>query len=124
MKTERGFIDEIGQWVPEGAASVGSILSPTEVILRSQITPEMRINITDLQGSMTKKSSPPGFAGKAVDWFLSSVVRPEVEINVFGAPHRIAPWGKPEKNRSALLTLGLLSALAGAGYMGYRFLKG
>ena len=124
MRQERGFIDELGRWIPDAQSGLSPFLTTTELIFRSQITPEMKVSLSDLESQGAQKDIGPGLTGKAVDWFLSNVVRPEMEIHVLGQKHTIAPWGRPEGSRSTLLTLGLIAALAGTGYAGYRFWKG
>ena len=121
MEAERGFLDELGNWIPE---SQSSAVMPGlgELVIRSQVSPEVRVDLTNL--AQPQKEEPQGVFGRAVDWVMRRVVRPEVEINILGSPHRIAPWGRPEGNNSALVVVGSIAALATAGYLGYRACRG
>ena len=101
-----------------------SVMSAAHVRVRSQITPELNVNLHDVVGRMDreedKESLDPSLFGQATHWFLKNIARPEIEINILGTRRRIAPWGRPERNYTAAFWLLVAAGIGSAGYLGYK----
>lgn len=101
----------------DAVSLVGS--SGAEVIFRSQVTPDIKVDIAS--ALRPAPPAPPGLVSKVADWFMRSVVRPEIHINApgFGIQKVVAPYGKATANYAPLLVAGLAIGVVGAVVAGY-----
>ena len=92
---------------------VGSLLnnSNSEIIIRSQVTPEIRIKLANLMAGRQKEETFQSSGGSVA----LKVIKPEVIIRSLGTERSVAPYGKPEQNYMAITLVTLIgSALVGA----------
>ncbi|MGE3527902.1 MAG: hypothetical protein AB7G54_00570 [Methyloceanibacter sp.] len=120
---QRGYLDELGRFISEELPSAPVGGTGAELVLRTQLSPEMRIDLAELgRGKPAERPEPKGLLAQGLDWVLSELVRPEIEIQVLGQSQTIAPWGKPEPERGAWLAVGGAALAAGVFWLGYQVL--
>jgi len=114
------FVDNVNQAATKG------VMSAAHVRVRSQITPDLNVNLQDVVGQMDKKDDQgsseagPGLFGQATHWFLKNIARPEVELNVLGTKRIIAPWGRPERDYTAAFWITMAAGFGSVAYLGYK----
>lgn len=85
--------------------------SNTEIIIKSQVTPEIRINLANLMAGKKKEETFESSGGNVA----LRVIKPEVIVKSLGTERSVAPYGKPEQNYLAIVIATLAgSALVGA----------
>lgn len=92
---------------------VGSLLnnSNTEIVIRTQVTPEIKINLANLAAGKQKEETFQSSGGSVA----LKVIKPEVSIRTMGVEKVVAPYGRPEQNYVAVALATLFgSALVGA----------
>lgn len=94
----------------------------SEVIFRSQVSPEVRVDLDELGKGLPGKAVPrePGASSIVAEWVLANVIKPEINVRVAGIQKVIAPWGRPNRNVAPLLALTLLAGAGALGYAGYK----
>jgi len=77
--------------------AVGQLLNAgqPELIFRSQVTPEIRINLANLLNPSTSQSA---IQTKQSNAAAMRLIRPEILITSMGVERSVAPYGKPTSN--------------------------
>lgn len=83
--------------------AVGQILNAgqSEIVFRSQVTPEIRINVANLLSS-----SPSQTAVQGSDATAMKFIKPEVIVKSLGVERSFAPYGKPTTNFYSTMVYG------------------
>lgn len=89
---------------------LGSLVksADSEIIIRSQFTPEIRINLASLVQGKGKEETFKSDGGN----LALNLIKPEVVVKSLGVEKSLAPYGKPEQNYAAVLLAGLVGSAA------------
>lgn len=100
---------------------VGSLVnsSNSEVIIRSQFTPEIRINLASLLLGKGKEETFKSDGGN----LALQLIKPEIIVRSLGVEKSLAPYGRPEQNYAAVLVASLLGAAALGGAVAFYICK-
>lgn len=84
-----------------------------EIVVRSQVTPEIRIDVNQL---LKGGAEQPKEAVKGQGNFFLNFIRPEIELNLLGTKQSVAPYGKPAEDMMPVLIASIagLMTLGGA----------
>jgi hypothetical protein len=98
---------------------VGTLASgaQTRVIIRSQMTPEIRLDVAQLlEGRESGVSSPsPGYM---------KLMKPEIIVSVGGLEKSIAPYGRPTANYFMVMVGGTVAASLIGAAIAWRLCRG
>jgi len=117
MRQERGFLYG-GRFIPEGSL-VDQFIDKAginaEVTFRSNVTPDVTIDVLKLEKGEDGAQTGPGFS-----WLLE-LMQPEFEIDVLGKQYVVSPYGRPKKNNYGPLLAG--AAIVGGGLIAWQLYK-
>ncbi len=92
------------------------------VTLRTQMTPDVRIDLSD--AAQPTPPREPGPASIVVEWIMANVVRPEIEVEMAGGiTRKYSPWGVPDKRIAPLVGLVTVAAVVSSGVVGWQLYK-
>ena len=90
----------------------------TRVIFRSNVTPDITIDISGLMKAQAGKKPEPDTEEVPVsssDKKLLKIIRPEVTLNVLGNHASYAPYGRPQRSWAIVFVFAIIaSTLLGA----------
>lgn len=89
-----------------------------QIVFRSQLTPEIRMNVADMlagRASSVQTDSGPG---------VMNLFRPEITITAAGVEKHIAPYGRPVANYFALLAGGAVATTLIGAAIAWRLCRG
>lgn len=109
----------LGEGVADMLRNVVSAGSP-QLIIRSNLTPEIRINIADL----TKPGAPSQTAVQGDNLALMRLIKPEVIMTIAGVEKSHAPYGKPTTGMFTLVAVGVGVAAALGGLVAWKICRG
>lgn len=95
--------------------------SMPEIVFKTQITPDFTFSLNNEQPSSSYSYKKPGLVGKFAMWFLSHVVKPEIQVKAgaLGLEKTLAPWGRPKENLALPLVLGIGVGAISVGAIAY-----
>lgn len=108
-----------GNGLPDMLRSLASA-GGAQLIIRSNITPEIRINVADL----AKPGTPPQTAVQGDNAVLMSLIKPEVIMTGLGIEKSLAPYGKPTTGMFTLVAVGAGIAAALGGLLAWKICRG
>jgi len=102
--------------------NLGLAHSKPVLTLRTQITPELRIDLSE--EAQPAPPRQPGPASIVVEWIMANVLRPEIEVEMAGGLKRkYSPWGTPDKQIAPLVGLVTVAAVVSSGVVGWQMYK-
>jgi hypothetical protein len=102
--------------------NLGLSAAKPALTLRTQITPDLRIDLSeDAQPAPPRQ---PGPASIVVEWMMTNVLRPEIEVELPGGiVRKYSPWGTPTKQMAAMVGLVTVAALGSSAIVGWQMYK-
>lgn len=99
-----------------------SVLSAggAQLIVRSNLTPEIRIDISQL----AKPGQPAATAVQGENAALMNLIRPEVIVTGLGVEKSIAPYGKPTAGMFTVVAAGAAVAAAIGAAVAWKICRG
>ena len=96
--------------MPGVKGTISSLLSSgkTELVFRSQVTPEIKIDVA----SLLTPGPAPASAVQAEGRVALSFIKPEIVIRSLGVEKSVAPYGKPTKDLYTVVLWGTIGAAA------------
>lgn len=100
----------------KGVLSAGG----AQLIVRSNLTPEIRIDISQL----VKPGTPADTAVQGQNTALMSLIKPEVVVTGLGVEKSIAPYGKPTAGMFTVVAVGAISAASIGALIAWKICRG
>jgi hypothetical protein len=91
-----------------------------QLIIRSNVTPEIRINVADL----AKPGTPPKTAVQGDNAVWMNLIKPEVVMTGLGVEKSLAPYGKPTTGMFTMVAVGAGIAAALGGLVAWKICRG
>lgn len=90
--------------------AVGQLLNAgqSEVIFRSQVTPEIRINLANLLNPSTSQNAIQTNSSNTV---AMRMIKPEILLTTMGVEKSVAPYGKPTTNFYSTAVYGAVAMM-------------
>jgi hypothetical protein len=98
----------------------GAATANAQVVIRSNITPEIRINLAEL----AKPGAPSAAAVQSDNATLMKLIKPEVIITGLGLEKRMAPYGSPKAGMFTIVAVGVSVAAALGGLVAWKICRG
>lgn len=99
--------------------NVVSSTGGAKLIIRSNVTPEIVIDLTQI----SKPGPAPDTAVQGQNVALMNLIKPEVELVGLGVSKSIHPYGKPTTGLFTLAVVGAALAAAGGGFVAWRICR-
>jgi len=99
---------------------VGEASKNAKIIIRSNITPEITIDIAQLM----KPGTPPATAVQSDNAALMRLIKPEVVVTGLGIEKVMAPYGSPKAGMFMVVATGVAVAAALGGLIAWKICRG
>jgi len=101
-----------------GAA--GGASDGVKIVIRSNVTPEITIDVAQL----LKPGTPPASSVSGENAAMLSLIKPEVVVKGLGLEKVMAPYGNPRAGMFTVIATGGLIAAALGGLVAWRICRG
>ena len=120
----RSYADKGYESVSEGLGVLNQLIpgsGEAKIVFRTQVSPDLVIPLLRETGPAPQE---PGIIGKAANWVIGSIVKPEMQIQLpLGYSKVVAPYGRPTQDYTIPLAFFAGIGILTVGASIYFFLK-